>query len=138
MPRLRRGNALLPEQGFWMVLADTSIWIDHLRSPVPELVSLIGDGRVLVHRFVVGELALGSLARRDELLQALSQMPPIPPIAEADLLDFITEKALFGTGLGFVDANLLASVAAWPGARLWTRDRRLREQAGKLSLAHSG
>ena len=44
-----------------MILVDTSVWIEHLRSANAILRELLGDGEVLGHPFVLGELALGNL-----------------------------------------------------------------------------
>lgn len=119
-----------------MILADTSVWIDHLRRPDAELAVAISEGRLAVHRYVIGELALGSIPRRAEFIADLQHLPDIPVVASETFMSFIEDCSLAGSGLGYVDANLLASVASVPGSRLWTRDRRLREQAERLSLAH--
>lgn len=121
-----------------MILADTSVWIDHLRRDDPELASLLASGQVLGHPWVVGELALGSLARRHEVLALLDQLPRAA-LATADEVRGLVERAdLAGRGIGYVDAQLLASTMLTPGARLWTRDRRLAAAAADLGLVHGG
>jgi len=119
-----------------MILIDSSIWIDHLRSANAGLALALAEGRVVQHPFVTAELALGSLASRDRFLAMLCLLSPAPLIDTGPLLDFITDRRLFGTGLGMVDAHLLASTASLRAARLWTSDRRLAEQAERLGLLY--
>lgn len=117
-----------------MILADTSVWIGHLRASDPALVRLLEQGRVLSHPFVTGELALGNLRHRRELLDALGQMPAATRARDDEVLAFIEANALHGLGIGYVDAHLLASVRLTAGAKLWTHDRRLAEAAGVLGV----
>ncbi|MBU6267010.1 MAG: VapC toxin family PIN domain ribonuclease [Sphingomonadales bacterium] len=118
-----------------MIVVDTSVWIEHLRRGDPHLVKLLSDCRVLQHPFVTGELALGAVTRRGDLLEPL-RLLEAPQIIEGDaLLDFVDERSIAGRGIGLVDAHLLASTAATPGASLWTKDRRLALVAQDLGLA---
>ena len=117
-----------------MILADTSVWIDHLRQGEPRLVENLNAGRVRVHPFVIGELALGSLRQREVVLGALKELPHVEVATDEEVLAFIEGERLFGLGIGFVDAHLLAAVKLTPGARLWTRDRRLATVADRLGL----
>lgn len=119
-----------------MILIDSSVWIDHLRSANAGLALALAEGRVVQHPFVTAELALGSLASRDRFVAMLGLLSPAPVVETARLLDFITNHRLFGTGLGMVDAHLLASAADMGAARLWTSDRRLAEQAERLGLLY--
>ena len=92
---------------------------------------------MLIHPFVVGELACGSLARRQATLDLLQDLP-MAPLAEADeVLKFIERHALHGQGAGLVDMHLLAATALADGARLWTRDKRLHALATTLGLQHA-
>jgi predicted nucleic acid-binding protein len=118
-----------------LILADTSVWIDHLRHGDTVLTALLEQGRVLCHPFIVGELALGSLKHRSMLLGALQDLPKAIPADVGEVLAFIEAYALHGRGIGYVDAHLLASVRLTPGASFWTRDRRLKEIASALGLA---
>ena len=118
-----------------MILVDTSVWIDHLRGGDAVLESLLDRGGVLGHPFVIGELALGNLRRRDLVLGALRQLPRAAVASDEEVFGFIEARRLFGHGIGYIDAHLLASVRLTPDARLWTRDRRLRAIAGQLELA---
>ena len=109
-----------------MILVDTSVWIDHLHSSEPGLVKLLGNTEVVQHPMVIGELALGSLAKRTPVLDALSQLPEVTVASHAEVMHLVEKGRLYGQGLSLVDAHLLASVILTPGALLWTRDKRLR------------
>ena len=98
-----------------MVLVDTSVWIDHLRFGNQVLVQLLETSQVLGHPHILGELALGNLKQRERLLGALRELPQIPVAADSEVLFFIDERALFGRGIGYVDAHLLASLRLAPG-----------------------
>jgi predicted nucleic acid-binding protein len=117
-----------------MILIDTSVWVDHLRKGDAKLKALLGAGQVLVHSFVIGELALGNLRQRDAILQSLRDLPQAASAGDGEVLDFIERNALFGLGIGYVDAQLLAS-ARLSAAALWTRDKRLHKAAVRLGLA---
>ena len=117
-----------------MILVDTSVWIDHLRHGNARLSALLEDGLVLLHPFVVGELALGHLRRRTEVLGLLSELPLAKAAEHAEVLEFVQRHGLAGSGIGWVDAHLLAS-AALSRAALWTLDRRLVRAATRLALS---
>lgn len=117
-----------------MLLVDTSVWIDHLRVAQADLASELEAGQVLIHPFVLGEIALGSLNQRAMILEALTQLPQAVVAHDEEVLSFIERQALHGCGIGFLDAHLLASVRLTPGASLWTRDKRLQIAAQRLGL----
>jgi predicted nucleic acid-binding protein len=117
-----------------MILVDTSIWVDHLRQGDARLKRLLEAGQVVIHPFVVGELALGNLRQRNLVLSSLRDLPHAVSAGDAEVLDFIERHALAGLGIGWVDAHLLAS-ARLTSAWLWTRDKRLSAVAVRLSLA---
>ncbi|MBD5804416.1 Ribonuclease VapC32 [Azoarcus sp. Aa7] len=119
-----------------MILVDTSVWIDHLRQGNEELAQLLGAGRVRAHPHVIGELALGNLQNRHALLNALQGLPQVLVASDDEVLHFIETNALFGIGIGYIDAHLLAAVRLSPGALLWTRDKRLLAASNRLGLAH--
>lgn len=121
-----------------MILVDTSIWIDHLRSAEQKLVKLLTAGAVLAHPFVIGEIAMGGLRHRSRVLQELTSLPAAPVATDAEVLHFIERHALFGRGIGYVDAHLLAAVRLRAGASLWTRDKRLLNAARDLALEAPG
>ncbi len=118
-----------------MILVDTSIWIDHLRTGDPDLRDLLREGRVLAHPWVTGELALGHLSRRSEILGLLNNLPQATVATDEEVLTLIDKRQLFGLGVGYVDAHLLAATALTPAARLWTRDKRLALVAAQHGLA---
>lgn len=118
-----------------MILADTSVWVDHLRAGDAMLTGLLGGGQVLAHPFVTGELALGNLRQRTFILRALQELPQANVASDKEVLHFIDREMLFGLGIGYIDAHLLAAVRLTPNAGLWTRDRRLRAVAMQLGLA---
>ncbi|HYZ40478.1 MAG TPA: type II toxin-antitoxin system VapC family toxin [Stellaceae bacterium] len=118
-----------------MILADTSVWIDHLRVGDAVLGDFLDRGRVLGHPFVTGELALGNLKQRDIVLRALRRLPQATVASHEEVLRLVKRQPLYGLGIGYVDAHLLAAIRLTAGAKLWTRDRRLRTVAAQLGLA---
>ncbi len=117
-----------------MILVDTSIWIDHFRSADLALARTLQDGQVLVHPFVLGELALGVIRVRDLALSYLSQLPRAATATPGEVLALIDRAGLHGSGVGYVDAHLLAAALLTPGARIWTRDERLASAAERLGV----
>jgi predicted nucleic acid-binding protein len=117
-----------------VILVDTSVWIAHFRETDPLLVAALEGSEVLMHPFVLGELACGNLRNRDTVLGLLGKLPFAPTATEAEALEFIERRALMGRGIGYIDVHLLASVAIAGTARLWTRDRRLSAVAAELGL----
>jgi predicted nucleic acid-binding protein len=118
-----------------LILVDTSIWVDHLRGKDKRLAALLNSAMALTHPFVIGELALGNLRRRALILEALRDLPRATLATDHEVLQFIDGEGLFGKGIGYVDAHLLASVRLTAGASLWTRDKRLLAAAGRLAMA---
>lgn len=117
-----------------MILVDTSIWIDHLRSGDASLSVALDRSEVLMHPAVLGEIALGNLAQRDEVLTLMSGLPQAVVADDAEVLGLIASAALHGRGIGYVDACLLAATRLTADARLWTRDRRLARAAADLGI----
>lgn len=117
-----------------MIIVDTSVWADHFRTGEPELLELLTNQRVMQHEFVTGELAMGNPSDRTGLINALCILPAACVVEPEDFYSFVEHNALHGTGLGFVDAHLLASAKALQ-AQIWTRDKRLAVQANRLGLA---
>lgn len=118
-----------------MILVDTSVWIDHLRTGDSRLVELLQDGHVLAHPWVTGELALGHISRRGEVLALLHNLPQATVATDVEVLALIDNHHLFGLGIGYVDAHLLAATMLSANARLWTRDKRLAAVAHQHGLA---
>ena len=118
-----------------MILVDTSVWVDHLRRGDAQLVDLLERANVVMHPFVVGEIACGSLRDRLSILELLQDLPAAAVADSAEVLGFIERHVLHGKGIGYVDVHLLASVALTEGAKLWTRDKSLRAVAVALRCA---
>lgn len=118
-----------------MVLADTSVWIRHFRVGEPRLQALLNEGEILMHPVVLGELACGTLPRRASTLFYLRSLPQTASVADPEETMFAIEsRNLSGKGIGWSDAQLIASVLLC-GCLLWTRDKRLQEIAAALEIA---
>jgi predicted nucleic acid-binding protein len=118
-----------------VILVDTSIWVDHLRAGDERLAALLDGGEVLVHPFVIGELALGNLRQRDAFLRDLLRLPQADIASDDEVLRLIDREKLFGRGIGYIDAHLLAAARLTVHTKLWTRDRTLNAVAAQLNLA---
>ena len=118
-----------------MILADTSIWVDHLRRSDLRLAQFLDRGDVVMHPFVIGELALGYVPRIAETLDELRRLPMVVVADTEEVLKFIAHRKLSGSGIGYVDAHLLAAAALAQETFFWTRDKRLHVVAQSLSLA---
>lgn len=120
-----------------MIVVDSSIWIDHLHSGEPELAGLLMREQALMHPHVLGEIALGSIKNREDVLERF-ELLPVPNVAkEGHVRHMIDHWQLWATGIGYSDAHLIASALLTPGGLLWTRDRRLRAQAERLEIAYT-
>lgn len=117
-----------------MILVDTSVWVEHLRYGDERLTAFLEHELVLVHPHVIGELSLGQPRQRGALSN-LMDLPSANVASDEEVLHFIEQETLFGIGIGYVDAHLLAATRLTPGATFWTRDRRLLAAAEQLSLA---
>ena len=117
-----------------MILVDTSVWIEHLNRDRELLEHLIAADEVLIHPFVIGELACGGLPAREQVMEELHEMPRGPVASEPDALDFIERNRLMNTGLNYIDIHLLAAASS-AKTPLWTFDRKLRTAALALGLA---
>jgi predicted nucleic acid-binding protein len=116
-----------------VIVVDTSVWINHLRIPSKLLGQLLGLEQVLIHPFVVGELACGNLANRKEIIALLHSLPAAPRADDDEILFFVERHKLMGRGLGLVDVHLLAS-AMIGAASLWTADSNLGLAARNLRI----
>lgn len=118
-----------------MILADTSIWIDHFRHVDTELQHIIEDDRLLCHPAIIGELALGSLRDRANVMAFLTVQRSAVVATHEEVLAMIDHHGIFSMGIGYTDAHLLASVLLDQRASLWTRDKRLRGAAEKAGAS---
>ena len=119
-----------------MVLVDTSVWIDHFRHGNRQLSAALENQEVLIHSFVVGELACGHLKQRTLILDLLKKLPAVGLASHEEALHFLEQNELMGRGIGYVDVHLLAASALAVDAPLWSRDRRLNEVARTLGLGY--
>jgi predicted nucleic acid-binding protein len=119
-----------------MILVDTSVWIDHLRKGDEVLTELLIANRVLMHPFVLGELACGNLHNRKAIISLLMRLPQCIIADDDEVLFFIEQHQLMGLGIGYIDAHLLAATSLSESARLWTRDKRLASAATRLAQAY--
>lgn len=117
-----------------MVLVDSSIWIDHFRRSNANLVELLNGTFVLMHPHVLGELACGNLKDRRQILNAFHALPSAKTASHREVMQMVEQRKLWGNGIGWVDANLLAS-ALLEGSRLWTRDERLNRLCEDAGIA---
>lgn len=116
-----------------MILVDTSVWADHLRETDHGLVSLLNEGSVLIHPFVIEEIACGNLPQRKETLNLLHALPMAPMAEHAEVIELIAAERLHGAGLGSVDVHLIAS-ARLARAKLWSKDKALSREAKRLNI----
>lgn len=119
-----------------MIIVDTSVWIDHLRQSNPELEEALLGNSILLHAFVLGEIALGSISNRRDILEEMQQMPFANKAEEDEIIDLIEREHFFGSGIGYVDAHLIASTLLQTDCKLWTRDKRLEAIAHRLGIAY--
>lgn len=118
-----------------MILADASVWVDHLRSPDERLSRSLTKFEVRGHPYLTGEIALGSLSSRSVIIAELNRLLQLPVVRHAEVMRMIERYTLFSTGVGYVDIHLLASVLISPPVKFWTRDKRLHAQAERLGVA---
>jgi predicted nucleic acid-binding protein len=117
-----------------MILVDTSVWIDHLRSPEPKLQTLLEDDEVITHPLVRLELALGSIAGRKKMLNDLSLLAQATVVGTDELFALVELRRLYRKGIGITDLHLIASALLDRSILIWTRDRRLGEIADELGI----
>jgi len=119
-----------------MVLVDTSVWILHLRQGSARLVSLLNNGDVVCHPFIIGELSCGNLKNRSEILSLLRSLAVAEQVEHKEALQFVESNNLIGKGLGYIDVHLLAS-AVLSGIPIWTLDRKLYTASSKMGVCYS-
>ncbi len=117
-----------------MILADTSVWVDHFKRGNSHLAALLGSNRIVIHPFVIGELALGGLVRRPDALLLLTRLKAVGATPHDNVLMLVSSHRLDGAQIGWVDAHLLASCLD-AKAQLWTLDKRLAATSRRLAVA---
>jgi predicted nucleic acid-binding protein len=115
------------------ILVDTSVWVSHFRFGEDRLKILLDEEKVACHPFVIGELACGSIKKREEILSLLFALPLVETTTQEEVLVFIERNKMMGKGLGLVDMNLLSS-AVLSGSPLWTFDKSLARAAARLKV----
>jgi predicted nucleic acid-binding protein len=125
-----------------LILADTSIWIDHfrsrgVRSGNKEMRKFLNEGKIVIHPAIIAELALGSLQNRVRTLALLDLLPQVQVAQMSEVRRMIEARRLYSLGIGLTDAHLIASVFINPSTVLWTKDKRLRKAAEGLGI-HAG
>ena len=118
-----------------MVLVDTSVWVVHLRNGNIGLETLLNEGHVVCHPFIVGELACGNLKNRAEILSLLQALPMATQVEHEEVMKFIEDHTLMGKGLGYIDIHLIAS-AILTEIPVWTVDKKLNEISSKLGIGY--
>lgn len=117
-----------------MILADTSVWIDHLRSGIEEMRQHLTRGQIAIHPLVIAELALGTLRDRAKTLALLDALPQVPVANLSEVRMLVEARNLYGRGIGVIDAHLIASVLISAPTLLWTNDKQLRMVADDLGI----
>jgi len=117
-----------------LILADTSVWIDHLRWGNKEMRKHLNQGHIVVHPFITAELALGSLKERTKTLALLDLLPQVRVAQLSEVRLMIEARRLYSLGIGLTDAHVVASIFINPSTLLWTRDKRLRQAAENLGI----
>jgi predicted nucleic acid-binding protein len=117
-----------------MILADTSTWVDYLRSSNPEMQRLLRDGQIVMHPFILAEIALGSLHNRRKTLAQMDLLDQVNVAHLKEVRVMIEAHSLYSKGIGLTDAHLIASCLITPGAQLWTRDGALQRVAKSLEI----
>jgi predicted nucleic acid-binding protein len=118
-----------------VILADTTIWIDHFRSETPEMLSQLNMRNIVIHPYIVAELALGSLRDRVRTLAWLDSLPRVRIAQTAEVRKMIEMRSLYSRGIGLIDAHLIASCLLHPPTVLWTADKQLSKVAEALGIA---
>ena len=118
-----------------MVMVDTSVWILHLRQGSPRLVSLLNDGDVMCHPFIIGEFSCGYLKNRSDILSLLRSLVSAEQVEHEEALRFVESNNLIGKGLGYIDVHLLAS-SVLSEVPIWTLDRKLRTASSKIGVCY--
>lgn len=117
-----------------MILADTSVWVDHFRKKDAELYQQLQRNNISIHPFIITELVLGNVPNRQKTIAYLDLLPMAKVAQMSEVRRMIEAHALFQWGIGFVDAHLIASTLITPHTVLWSRDKRLRDIAETLGL----
>jgi predicted nucleic acid-binding protein len=117
-----------------VILADTSVWVDYLRGGNPEMEKILSQGQIVMHPFIVAEIALGSLRKRRKRLEELDALLEVKVAQLGEVRHMVESRALYAKGIGLTDAHLLASCLMTPGTQLWTLDGAMKKVAKALGI----
>jgi predicted nucleic acid-binding protein len=117
-----------------VILADTSVWVDYLRGGNPEMEKILSQGQIVMHPFIVAEIALGSLRKRRKRLEELEALLEVKVAQLGEVRHMVESRALYAKGIGLTDAHLLASCLMTPGTQLWTLDGAMKKVAKALGI----
>jgi hypothetical protein len=95
----------------------------------------LSQGQIVMHPFIVAELALGSLHDRRKKLEDMEALLEVKVAQLNEVRHMIEAHALYSRGIGLTDAHLIASCLITPGTQLWTRDGALEKTAKALGIA---
>jgi predicted nucleic acid-binding protein len=119
-----------------VVIVDTSAWVDHIRGVSTSVEDLLGQGRIVLHPFVFGELLLNGLPKSGPFSPAaFGKLAPAPVASTAEVVAFIQWAKLAGKGVGYVDVHLLVAARIAEDACILTSDSDLRAQAQRFGVA---
>ncbi len=118
------------------LLIDSSVWIDHFEIKDISVTDLLKLPNICCHPYIVGEVAIGNLGNRNEVLETMKGLPTVEVARQDFVLKFVRQRKLYGKGIGFVDCHLLASTQITPNTLLWTSDKRLKRMASELGVAY--
>lgn len=117
------------------IQVNSSVWIEFLDKPPKTVEVLLTNPAICCHPFIVGELVVGDLGKRHELIKILKTIRKLQTITDEKVVDFIREKKLYGRGIGYIDCHLLASIYEARNTYVWTSDKRFRAAATELEVA---
>lgn len=119
-----------------LILADTSVWVKHFREGQTHLISLLEQGSISCHPFIIGELACGSLKNRTEIINLLEALPKVKVLEHIEVMEFIESQKLMSLGIGYIDTHLLGS-SLLSDYSLWTFEKSLEKTAKLLNIGYN-
>ena len=118
------------------VLVDSSVWVGHFKHRNEHLVTLLENGIVVCHPYVVAEVACGTPPNRQAIIGMLGELESTPVATQTELLAMLNARQLYGRGCGLVDIGLLASALLLGNVRIWTLDKRLESMAREFDKSY--
>ena len=115
------------------VLVDSSVWVSHFKQRNDQLVTLLENGLVVCHPYVVIEIACGTPPNRRAIIDMLGELESTTLATTDEILAMLERHRLYGRGCGLVDLCLLVSTFLTDKTLLWTFDKRLEQVAKELN-----